>query len=189
MRYTRVHSRREFLCTCCGGAACVVAFLTAARAAGTDTETRRKVRPDTYCGLYCGACPNALQSRVAKDAKDVKCLGCRSEAAAPWCGKCEIKECAKTRNLESCGLCGEYPCAKLKPFHFNGKDYRLLAAANCDRIKQAGYETWLKEQKKRWRCPKCEARFSWSDEKCPACGADVDSCTDEAARIRAKAAP
>jgi hypothetical protein len=114
----------------------------------------------------------------------VKCLGCKSDKTAGWCAKCNIKTCAVEKGIDSCGECDSFPCEKLTAFQNNGKDYRLLAEKNCHTVKEKGRKEWLKEQRKRWTCPECGALFSWNDEACPKCKADVLSCKEEAAAYR-----
>jgi hypothetical protein len=147
---------------------------------------KAKANPDSYCGLYCGACKNLQTSSKATDPEKVKCLGCKSEKTAGWCSKCDIKACAKEKGLESCGECKDLACEKLKAFQNNGKDYRVLAEKSCLYIKAKGHDRWLTAQKKRWTCRKCGAQFSWNDETCPKCGADVRSCKEEAQAYRKK---
>jgi len=125
-----------------------------------------------------------IQGEQAKTADKVKCLGCKSGRTAGWCSKCKIKQCAKGRGLGFCSQCDEYPCAKLKAFHNCGRDYRLLAAKNLEEIKEKGAQKWLAEQKARWSCPQCRARFSWRDDVCKKCGRELFSCKKEAAALR-----
>jgi len=144
----------------------------------------RKACSDSYCGLYCGACKALIDSEKAKDADDVKCLGCKSRTTAGWCSKCEIRACAQGKGAENCADCNAYPCKKLKAFHHNGRDYRLLGAKNCDAIREHGASAWLKERKARWTCKACGTRLSWKDDACPKCGKDILSCKEEAAAWR-----
>jgi predicted RNA-binding Zn-ribbon protein involved in translation (DUF1610 family) len=174
-------SRRAFL-----DASGKVAFGMAASrlCAGAEEATKRQPRYDSYCGLYCGACPNLVQSEAAASPDKVKCLGCKSGTAAGWCAKCNIKQCAAAKGFESCSQCQECPCEQLKAFHNVGRDYRLLAAKNLNDIRGKGQQTWLKEQKARWTCPGCGTRFSWKDEACPKCGKQVYTCKKEAQSLR-----
>ncbi len=95
-----------------------------------------------YCGLPCGTCPihlatleedRSLQLSMRADiarigaeqygipmrAEDITdCDGCRTGARLfSGCAKCEIRKCAIERELESCGLCDDYACARLQK-HF-----------------------------------------------------------------------
>lgn len=175
-------SRRAFLDK---GATGVCACALAAGVAGAgEAAPGEKPALDGYCGIYCGSCPLYLKSKAAKDPAKVVCLGCKSDKTAPHCTTCAIKTCAQGKKLSSCGQCKGFPCAKTKPFHGNGEDYRLLAEKSCYAIRDGGCGAWLKAQPKRWTCPKCGTRFSFKDEACPKCGADVYSCKEEAADYR-----
>ena len=176
-------SRRRFLdCSGRAIAGAAVACVAAQTHAGEAKATRS--RYDSYCGLYCGACPNLLKSEGAKDPAKVKCLGCKSGKTVGWCSKCKIKQCAQEQGVAFCSECDMYPCEKLQAFHNNGRDYRLLASKNLDTIRDKGHGAWLKEQRKRWTCPTCGARFSWRDNTCPKCGKKVLSCEQEAAGLK-----
>jgi len=175
-------TRREFLGhaakASCGSLALGVAC--PALAAGSP-----KPNPDSYCGIYCGACKNLRASAKETDPAKVKCLGCKSGKTAAWCTECKIKACAENKGLTSCGECKGFPCKKLTEFHNNGRDYRVLAEKSCHSVKEKGHAQWLKDQKKRWTCPKCGAALKWSDDTCPKCGIDILSGKEEAAAYRA----
>ncbi len=96
-----------------------------------------------YCGLNCETCPihvatlepdKAIQSEmrnsIAKkcnevyniqmDAEEITdCDGCKANTGRIFngCIDCEIQKCATARNMESCGLCPDFPCEMLE-HHF-----------------------------------------------------------------------
>ena len=96
-----------------------------------------------YCGLNCETCPIhiatiesdkkiQLQMResIAKRCSEAyniqmlpeeitDCDGCRSSTGRIFnrCSDCEIQKCAAGNNLESCGLCIDFPCEMLEQ-HF-----------------------------------------------------------------------
>lgn len=49
-----------------------------------------------YCGLVCKLC---------NEGKSGQCIGCRDK-----CDGCSIKECAKSRKINGCWECNEFPC-------------------------------------------------------------------------------
>ena len=53
-----------------------------------------------YCGLFCGACPNLLNTTAGLGAKS--CYGCKSELPAGYCTTCGIKACALGKGYEFC---------------------------------------------------------------------------------------
>lgn len=86
------------------------------------------------CGPRCDRCPayvatkagdrDALE-RIAREwteglgrlftATDVTCDGCRVEGArlSAYCADCEIRNCAASREAETCADCGDCPCEKI----------------------------------------------------------------------------
>ncbi|MFH0761953.1 MAG: DUF3795 domain-containing protein [Bacteroidota bacterium] len=92
-----------------------------------------------YCGLICDTCPIhlatlepdearklSLREEIAKelfriygtkmDPKDINdCDGCRADSGRLFSGEelCEIRKCAREKNLENCAYCSEYACDTL----------------------------------------------------------------------------
>lgn len=93
-----------------------------------------------FCGLNCSTCPIYSATRVSDPAerqmkraeiaaeirtrygKDftedqiTDCDGCRSDTGKLFsgCSECEVRKCAKERNVESCAFCPDYACEKLR---------------------------------------------------------------------------
>jgi len=44
--------------------------------------------------------------------KDITCEGCfwGQNDSTKMCGDCEIRNCARVRTIENCGVCPDYPC-------------------------------------------------------------------------------
>jgi ribosomal protein S27AE len=137
-------------------------------------------RYDTYCGLYCGACPvlvanqkgtiEELASRNDMDPADFVCAGCKSDTLASFCADCRFIPCAREKGVEFCVDCDEYPCENLTGFRDDERAHHSVVTKNLDRLKEVGLEAWLAEQDERWKCGACGARFAWYDEECPECG-------------------
>lgn len=90
----------------------------------------------SYCGLNCETCDariatinndNNLRKKVAAEWSElnkvtitpemINCTGCRIEGAkTPFCESlCPIRKCAKEKNYETCGKCGDLmSCEKIK---------------------------------------------------------------------------
>lgn len=87
-----------------------------------------------YCGIICSDCPafeatqmddDAERRRVAElwteqyskeyKVEDINCDGCLTEGQRvfSYCNICEIRKCARERNVENCAYCEEYACEKL----------------------------------------------------------------------------
>ena len=98
------------------------------------------------CGLYCGLCPR-FQSTAPS-----RCLGCQLGEQHAYCS---IYRCCVTeRGHLTCADCDEYACERL--IRVLGVEEGLdsfishkPALPNLDRIREAGLETFLEEQRER----------------------------------------
>ncbi len=148
-----------------------------------------KLRYDTYCGLYCGACHVLIANRKGiveetarkweMDPEDIHCHGCKTDVTSVYCRTCDIKECAENRSTEFCFQCEEYPCPRLVEFRNDECPHHSVVLKNLDIIGKEGVSTWLDQQESRWSCPECQTQFGWYDEVCTECGKKVYSCKDE----------
>jgi len=98
------------------------------------------------CGLYCGLCPR-FQSKAPS-----RCLSCHLGEQHSYCSV--YRCCVTKRGLFTCADCDEYPCERL--LRVLGVEEGLdsfishkPALANLDRIREAGLETYLEEQRER----------------------------------------
>ena len=112
----------------------------------------------SYCGLLCYECPifiatknNDLEAKkqLAIDcssedntftADDMTCKGCfwNKNDTTKMCGDCETRNCAKSKSVNNCGLCRDYPCDIVERRIPKGSENRI----RLDNIKsnQAKYE-------------------------------------------------
>lgn len=144
---------------------------------------------DSYCGLYCGACPVIVANELGEVEKravewqmkpeELRCFGCRSETIAVFCTDCGMRLCARNRGMGSCCECNEYPCEILKNFRADEHPHHSTVLKNLETIREKGLDAWLEEQRDRWSCPVCGARFAWYDAKCGGCGAALYDCRAE----------
>ena len=87
----------------------------------------------SYCGILCNECPvyiatarndEQMKAQLAKEYSservqfliaDINCYGCFWEGnnCSKMCGNCEIRNCAKTKEVKNCGYCGDYPCLSI----------------------------------------------------------------------------
>jgi len=155
---------------------------------GKKGESMR-LRYDTYCGLYCGACPviaaireDSLEKFAEKHSytpEQIRCYGCKITQVEAEKDRCPIMDCALEKKVEFCSDCDEYPCEKVKSFKEDKYPHHSAIFKNLDRIKEIGVEPWFSEQENRWKCTACGGRFSWYDEKCENCGAELYNSRDE----------
>jgi len=125
------------------------------------------------CGIYCGAC-FAYRRTLAEKASELKkllekenfrriatafewvgsyrdfsrwlswlvklvCDGCQTGGGNPFCS---IRKCCWRRGYKSCADCPEMPCQKLE---WITRRYRRWNLKNLRRIREVGYERWLRE--------------------------------------------
>ena len=187
-------TRREFLNKSTAAATGFMGVCMCGKLCGTASAAAAgsgKFQYEGYCGDYCGACSVMIESEKAAKKADIKCYGCKQNKPNGGPGGCQIKQCAVKKGVSSCVKCKEYPCEKLRKYHNTSKSkqdntkpgYTLLAAYNLERIKEVGATKWLAEQKERWTCAKCKARFSWKDQKCPKCGCEILTADQEAEQL------
>jgi hypothetical protein len=85
------------------------------------------------CGPKCTECDAYKATRASKmeverisnewtkslgklfTAEDIICDGCRVKNGrlSAYCAECEIRKCALSRNVETCGHCEKSPCEKI----------------------------------------------------------------------------
>lgn len=137
----------------------------------------------SYCGLYCGACSFRVACQdserkhlAAMPAKYDKfkneplgepCGGCKPDPNS--CGDCGIRTCAKGKGLSHCGLCADFPCARITEFSRDGVPHHAEVMDNLKAIREMGEEAWVAAQEKSWTCA-CGTKLSWYLRKCPKCG-------------------
>ena len=78
-----------------------------------------------FCGYDCSKCPVCLAtisqdlqklkeilkvSDASKTVDDLGCMGCKLGLINHMCDSCIVKKCCKSKNIENCGECSEFPC-------------------------------------------------------------------------------
>src|SRR5512137_1269813 len=110
------------------------------------------------CGLDCFNCElhekNVTEERRMKFAAAFKiapekasCAGCRASGGCRlhW-GACDTLDCAKSRAVEFCYECADFPCEKLCPSAESALRYpHNLKLYNLSRMKLLGVEKWAAE--------------------------------------------
>jgi hypothetical protein len=72
------------------------------------------------------------------------CKGCLEGGGMP---NCEIRNCCKEKSLKNCYFCKDFTaCEKLG---YQRETYKI--GENYERIRQVGYENWLKEQEEKMK--------------------------------------
>jgi hypothetical protein len=147
-------------------------------------------RYDAYCGLNCGACmirTAFVQKRYdlipkiwRENSREKKfdCAGCKNDSVYENCQHCSIRSCAKTKKVEYCMDCTEYPCDLYSIL--KQRTHFQVTKDNPKRIRQMGLESWIVVENNRWKCSKCGIQYSWYEEICAKCGTKLFNVVEEA---------
>ena len=109
----------------------------------------------SYCGFYCGACPNFLKD---------KCKGCKGETAehAVGYGSCKVKPCCISHGYSTCAECIDYEsvkkCKDYNPFSIRLGQFitRTNRRKGIEMIKDKGDDYFVKYMAdKKWVTMKC----------------------------------
>ena len=85
---------------------------------------------------------NTFWSFLKGMAVDGVCISCKAGSGNPGC---EVRKCAKEKDIEICALCDNYPCELFEKY-FNG--YPILKSDNSV-LRENGMDVWLKLQNER----------------------------------------
>ena len=85
-----------------------------------------------YCGIDCSQCQiyqASVEDNLEKKSEIIKswstdkfpltrdsveCFGCKGDKIVNFCAKCDIRICAKSKNLTSCAFCQKFPCQMIQ---------------------------------------------------------------------------
>ena len=121
------------------------------------------------CGITCAVCYVHLK-------KKKPCLGCRSQDASKpeHCRKCKIKDCATRQGVDFCFECSSFPCITIKRLDQSYRQrYQVSLIENALRLKTAGAQQHLLEEKEKWTCSHCGGILSLHDRICSECGEKI----------------
>jgi len=119
--------------------------------------------------MNCGICVGHLRDKN-------KCLGCRemSENTSDGCRKCTIMHCKvlKEKKMTFCSdRCEKFPCTRLKNLDKRYRTkYGMSMLENLENIKKSGIREFVKNERERWKCSKCEKVLCVHRNSCLSCG-------------------
>lgn len=94
--------------------------------------------PYGYCGMPCALC-----SRYRANGKSA-CPGCSADGY--YTEPCKVHHCCRDKALAHCGVCGEYPCARLgKMGDFSDLNTNGAKRRNSLDIAARGFDMWYSE--------------------------------------------
>lgn len=126
------------------------------------------------CGLDCFNCElyesnltpalaEVIYSKFGVPKEEIACRGCRLQDGKHFhlpVEGCATLDCVKSRGINLCGDCADFPCTLLAPtadkaaqFPHNMKVYNLC------RIKKIGIERWAKEEAEQIREKYFKSKF------------------------------
>lgn len=134
------------------------------------------------CGLYCGACGIYLATQENDTEKilqyavvlnqsfdETLCDGCRANRKSAHSSKmCLFVTCVKSKGIEFCGTCNDYPCEEITEFQ-SEMPHRIEILESQNRLKEIGWEKWLFEMNKKFSCSQCNTINSAYDITCRKC--------------------
>jgi hypothetical protein len=93
---------------------------------------------DGYGDLYCGACPNMLNTRAGTGTE--QCYGCRSGQPTGYCVICRIKACARRQSYEFRKERSQYRiCERMHKFLKDANwPYQQIVSNNMESIRRNG---------------------------------------------------
>ena len=123
------------------------------------------------CGLDCSLCRHALED-------DPPCPGCLGpdEGKMEFCvSGCGIVTCEKRRKngYRFCDECPDYPCGDVmeKENRYTSQyPLRESPLENLRRIREAGMEAFLEQERRMWTCGQCGSPVSVHTGICSGCG-------------------
>jgi hypothetical protein len=116
------------------------------------------------CGMNCMVCYVHLKNKKS-------CNGCPSNDIdkPERCRKCNIKNCAKSKELNYCYECTEFPCKTIKNLEKSYKmRYKTSLIDNSEFVRESGIITFMNNEKEKWTCT-CKGVISLHDRYCTEC--------------------
>lgn len=128
------------------------------------------------CGMNCAYCAAYLNYKYGGKPDELHgsrggCSGCRprDKSCAFLKKKCDL---LRKKKIQFCYECKDFPCEQLLKLdsRYEKKGWDVSFSGNNKRIKEIGLDAFIKEQKKKWSCPKCSGPISIHEKKCYKCG-------------------
>ena len=122
------------------------------------------------CGINCALCSRYLS--FVNNLKRSQCIGCRprNKRCAYLFKNCEGPKTISKGNAAFCFECGKYPCKQIDRIDTRYRNnYKVGLKENLEFIRKNGVKKFVKEQYKKYRCPKCGGLISMHNRKCFKC--------------------
>lgn len=131
--------------------------------------TKKLIAP---CGVNCGICIAYLREKN-------QCCSCMSSGTnkPAHCTKCRIKFCDEHDKSEFtyCYECHKFPCTKIKGLDKRYVEkYQLSLIENSTCISKYGFEDFIINENKKWKCKHCGKVLCVHRKACLNCGEEYD---------------
>ncbi len=130
-----------------------------------DMPENIEIRMFAPCGMNCMGCYVHVK-------KKKPCNGCLLDDTdkPERCKFCEIKKCAKAKEIVYCFKCPEFPCKKIVNLDRSyQKRYQVSLIENSKKVSTIGFKPFLKQEREKWICSKCGGIISLHDRECSEC--------------------
>jgi len=110
------------------------------------------------CGLDCFNCEiyegnaapemlHALAAQLGRTPEEVACKGCRQQNGCSVHPECATLKCVRSKNVDFCYQCGDFPCEKLTPSAQGAERYpHNYKLYNLCRIQKSGLTNWAENE-------------------------------------------
>ncbi len=121
-----------------------------------------------FCGINCSTCMSFQREHSQKN----WCVGCRSGGTTVnHCEKCRIRNCAIEKGVTTCAECELLPCKFIKDIDRRyQKSYNISLIENLRIIRDIGYDSFIEEEQKLWKCSFCGGVRCVHRDECRWCG-------------------
>lgn len=137
------------------------------------------------CGMYCGVCgiyiahrdnnikfKERLTTVYNVPVEQIACKGCLSDQPSVFCLTCDIRSCTKSKGIEGCHQCTDFPCQFIEDFSIEvGKKVILRAIPTW---RELGTKKWVEEEEHRYICPHCGYPSFRGAKRCRQCRNPLD---------------
>ena len=143
-----------------------------------------RFNPDTYCGIYCGACSIVMRSETGRTdgfaaclgsvpKEELACGGCKSDTVYAGCSTCSLRHCAREKGVAHCIDCTDYPCKIYSKWQSAAKfSFRTAARLHpaWRRLNATALPLGSRRRKSAGRAPTAARLFHGMRLECYKCG-------------------
>ncbi len=131
-----------------------------------DKYTEELIAP---CGMNCRICLGYFGYTSSGKRRKMRCIGCTPSGKSCAFLKKYCKKLTK-KEVDYCYECSEFPCSHLEKLDKGYRErYNMSMIENLKTIRDNGMDAFLKQQERKYRCPKCGGVICVHDKVCYSC--------------------